>query len=128
MERVVILEGARTPIGKFLGGFADTPAVELGVAATGEALRRSGVQPDQVQELIYGHARQAGNGPNTGRQVSVGSGIPQEVNAYNVNMACGSGMKAIQLAAEHIMLGDAEVNVAGGMENMSRPAYLLDRV
>jgi acetyl-CoA C-acetyltransferase len=128
MERVVILEGARTPIGKFLGGFAETPAVDLGVAATGEALRRSGVQPDQVQELIYGHARQAGNGPNTGRQVSVNSGIPHEINAHNVNMACGSGMKAIQLAAEHIMLGDAEITVAGGMENMSRTPFLLDRM
>ncbi|HEY1331440.1 MAG TPA: acetyl-CoA C-acetyltransferase [Actinomycetota bacterium] len=128
MERVVILEGARTPIGKFLGSFADTPAVELGVAATREALSRANVDADQVDELIYGHARQAGNGPNTGRQVSVKAGVPIDVNAYNVNMACGSGMKSIQLAAEHIALGDAEVAVAGGMENMSRTPFLLDRM
>ncbi|MDP9295428.1 MAG: acetyl-CoA C-acetyltransferase [Actinomycetota bacterium] len=128
MERAVILEGARTPIGKFLGGFAETPAVELGVAATKEALRRARVEPAEVQELVYGHARQAGNGPNTGRQVSYGSGIPQEVSAFNVNMACASGTKAIQLAAEQIVLGNAEVTVAGGMENMSRVPFLLDRM
>ncbi|MGQ0669723.1 MAG: thiolase family protein [Actinomycetota bacterium] len=128
MERAVILEGARTPIGKFLGAFAEVPAVDLGVAATKEALRRARVEPGQVQELVFGHARQAGNGPNTGRQVSVRSGIPQKVNAYNVNMACGSGTKAIQLAAEQIMLGNAEVTVAGGMENMTRVPFLLDRM
>ncbi len=128
MERAVILEGARTPIGKFLGAFADVPAVDLGVAATKEALRRADVERADVQELIFGHARQAGNGPNTGRQVSVRSGIPQEVNAYSVNMACASGAKAIQLAAEQILLGSAEVVVAGGMENMSRVPFLLDRM
>ncbi len=128
MERAVILEGARTPIGKFLGGFAETPAVELGIAATREALRRAGVDAEEVQELVYGHARQAGNGPNTGRQVSYRSGIPQEVSAFNVNMACASGTKAIQLASEQIALGNAEVTVAGGMENMSRVPFLLDRM
>lgn len=128
MERAVILEGARTPIGKFLGAFADVPAVDLGVAATKEALRRADVERADVQELIFGHARQAGNGPNTGRQVSVRSGVPQEVNAYSVNMACASGAKAIQLAAEQILLGSAEVVVAGGMENMSRVPFLLDRM
>lgn len=126
MERAVILEGARTPIGRFLGAFAEVPPVDLGVAATTEALGRAGVRAEEVQELVYGHARQAGNGPNTGRQVSVRSGIPQEVNAYNVNMACGSGTKAIQLAAEQIMLGNVEIAVAGGMENMTRVPFLLD--
>lgn len=128
MERAVIVEGARTPIGRFLGAFAEVPAVDLGVAAVREALRRARVEPDQVDQLIFGHARQAGNGPNTGRQVAYRSGIPQEVAAYNVNMACGSGMKAIQLAAQEIALGNAEVVVAGGMENMSRTPYLLDRM
>jgi acetyl-CoA C-acetyltransferase len=128
MERAVILEGARTPIGRFLGGFAETPAVELGISATKEALRRARVEPAEVQELVYGHARQAGNGPNTGRQVSYLSGIPQEVSAFNVNMACASGTKAIQLAAEQVVLGNAEVTVAGGMENMSRVPFLLDRM
>ncbi|HTG48239.1 MAG TPA: acetyl-CoA C-acyltransferase, partial [Actinomycetota bacterium] len=105
METAVILEGARTPIGRFLGSFADTSAVELGTAAAVEAMRRAGVQPDQVDQTIYGHARQAGNGPNTGRQVSVRAGVPVEVSAYNVNIACGSGMKAIQLAAQQIAVG-----------------------
>src|SRR5688500_7396622 len=109
MERAVILEGARTPIGRFLGSFAEVPAVELGALAAREALRRSGVAAEQVDQTIIGHARQAGNGPNTGRQVSIGAGVPVEVSAYNVNLACGSGMKAAQLGAQGIMLGDSEV-------------------
>jgi acetyl-CoA C-acetyltransferase len=125
MERAVILEGARTPIGKFLGSFADVPAVELGTVAAAEAMRRAGIQPTDVDQTIIGHARQAGNGPNTGRQVSVRAGVPVEVSAYNVNLACGSGMKAVQLAAQQIALGDAEVVLAGGMENMTRVPFLL---
>jgi acetyl-CoA C-acetyltransferase len=125
MERAVILEGARTPIGKFLGSFADTTAVELGTTAGVEAMRRARVEPDQVDQTIMGHARQAGNGPNTGRQVSIRAGVPQDVSAFNVNIACGSGMKAVQLGAQQIALGDAEVVLAGGMENMTRVPYLL---
>ena len=128
MERAVILEGARTPIGRFLGSLAETPAVELGVIAAREAMRRSGVEPEQVEQTIFGHARQAGNGPNTGRQVSVGAGVPVEVSAYNVNIACGSGMKAVQLGAQQIQLGDSEVVLAGGMENMSSVPFILDRM
>ena len=128
MERAVIVEGARTPVGKFLGAFADVPAVDLGVAAVREALRRAGIEPGDVDEVILGHARQAGNGPNTGRQVAVRAGVPQEVNSYNVNMACGSGMKALQLAAQEIALGNDQVVVAGGMENMSRVPFLLERM
>jgi acetyl-CoA C-acetyltransferase len=128
VERPVILEGARTPIGKFLGSFSELPAVDLGVLAVKEALRRARVEPDQVEQTIIGHARQAGNGPNTGRQVSVKSGIPQEVSAFNVNMACASGMKAVQLGAQQIMLGEAEVVVVGGMENMTRVPFILDRM
>src|SRR5438552_14472563 len=128
MEQAVIVEGARPPIGKFLGSFADTPAVELGTLAFREAMRRADVPPEQIDQTIVGHARQAGNGPNTGRQVSVRSGVPIEVSAYNVNIACGSGMKAVQLAAQQIALGDAEVVLAGGMENMSRVPFLLDRM
>ena len=90
-----------------------------------EAMRRADVAPEQIDQTILGHARQAGNGPNTGRQVSVRAGVPIEVAAYNVNMACGSGMKAVQLVAQQIVLGDAEVVLAGGMENMSRVPYLL---
>ena len=121
----MILEGARTPIGKFLGSFADTPAVQLGELAAVEAMRRADIDPTQVDQTIFGHARQAGNGPNTGRQVSIRAGVPQEVSAFNVNIACGSGMKATQLGAQQIMLGQAEVALVGGMENMTRVPYLL---
>ena len=125
METAVIVEGARTPIAKFLGSYADTPAVELGVLAAKEAMRRAEVDADRIDQTIFGHARQAGNGPNTGRQVSVGAGVPKEVSAFNVNMACGSGMKAAQLGAQQIAVGDAEVVLVGGMENMTRVPFLL---
>ena len=128
METAVIIEGARTPIGKFLGGFSEVTTVELGTLAAKEAMRRSNVEPEQIDQTIFGHARQAGNGPNTGRQVSVRSGVPKEVSAYNVNIACGSGMKAVQLGAQQIALGDSEVVLAGGMENMTRVPFLLDRM
>jgi acetyl-CoA C-acetyltransferase len=128
MERAVILEGARTPVGKFLGSFADVPAVELGTVAAREAMRRANVEPGTIDQTIYGHARQAGNGPNTGRQVSVRAGVPVEVSAYNVNVACGSGMKAVQLGAQQVALGDSEVVLAGGMENMTRVPFLLPQM
>src|ERR687892_1036534 len=128
MERAVILEGARTPIGKFLGAFAEVPAVDVGVTATREALRRAGVEPEAVDIAVFGHARQAGNGPNTGRQVAYRSEIPQEVPGFNVNMAFGSGVKAIEVAAQQIMLGEAEVAVAGGYENMTGTPAILDRM
>jgi acetyl-CoA C-acetyltransferase len=128
MERAVILEGARTPIGRFLGSFSEITTVELGAMAAVEAMRRSGVESEQVDQTIFGHARQAGNGPNTGRQVSVKAGVPVEVSAYNVNIACGSGMKAVQLGAQQIQLGDSEVVLAGGMENMTRVPFILDRM
>jgi acetyl-CoA C-acetyltransferase len=125
MDSAVILEGARTPVGKFLGSYAGTSAVELGTMAAVEALRRADVEASAVDQTIFGHARQAGNGPNTGRQVSIRAGVPQEISAYNVNIACGSGMKAAQLGAQQIMLGQSEVVLVGGMENMTRVPYLL---
>ncbi len=128
MERAVIVEGARTPIGRFLGSFGEITAVELGALAVREALRRAEVEPEQVELTIMGHARQAGNGPNTGRQVSVKAGIPTDVPAFNVNMACASGMKAVHLGAQQIMTGEAEVVVVGGMENMTRVPFILDRM
>ena len=128
MESAVILEGARTPIGRFLGSYADTTAVELGTMAAVEAMRRADVEPADVDQTIMGHARQAGNGPNTGRQVSIRAGVPQEISAFNVNIACGSGMKALQLGAQQIALGDAEVMLVGGMENMTRVPYLLPQM
>lgn len=127
MEHAVIVEGARTPVGNFLGAFSQTPAVDLGVHATKAAIRRAGIDPAEVTELIFGHARQAGNGPNPARQVAYRSGLGKEKPAFTVNMACGSGTKAIQIAAEQIMLGNAEVVVAGGQENMTRTPFLLDR-
>jgi acetyl-CoA C-acetyltransferase len=128
MERAVILEGARTPVGKFLESFAEVPAVELGTISAREAMLRSAVEPGQIDQTIVGHARQAGNGPNTGRQVSVRVGVPVEVSAYNVNIACGSGMKAVQVGAQQIALGDSEVVLAGGMENMTRVPFLLPQM
>jgi acetyl-CoA C-acetyltransferase len=128
VERAVIVEGARTPVGKFLGAFSEVPAVDLGITATKAALDRAGVAASQVDELVFGHARQAGNGPNPARQVAYRSGLGEEKPAFTVNMACGSGMKAIQVAAEQIMLGNADVVVAGGQENMTRTPFLLDRM
>jgi acetyl-CoA C-acetyltransferase len=128
MERAVIVEGARTPVGKFLGAFSDIPAVDLGVHSVGAALERASVAPGDVDELVFGHARQAGNGPNPARQVAYRSGLGEEKPAFTVNMACGSGVKAIQVGAEQIMLGNAEVVVAGGQENMTRTPFLLDRM
>jgi acetyl-CoA C-acetyltransferase len=128
MMPTVIVEGARTPIGKFLGAFADVPTVDLGIAATREALRRASVEPEAVDLAVFGHARQAGNGPNTARQVAYRSGLPQEAPAFTVNMACGSGVKAVEVAAQQIALGEAEVTVAGGYENMTRTPAILDRM
>jgi acetyl-CoA C-acetyltransferase len=128
MERAVIVEGARTPIGRFLGAFSDIPVVDLAITATEEALRRANIEGDTIDIAVYGHARQAGNGPNTARQVAYRSGIPQEVPAFTVNMACGSGVKAIETAAQQIILGEAEVAVAGGYENMTRTPAILDRM
>ena len=128
VERAVIVEGARTPIGRFLGSFSEVPAVDLGIAATREALHRAGTDAGQVDLAVFGHARQAGNGPNTARQVAYRSEIPQEVPAFTVNMACGSGVKAVEVAAQQIALGEAEVVLAGGYENMTRTPALLDRM
>src|SRR5438874_609357 len=128
MERAVIVEGARTPVGKFLGSFAEVPAVDLGIHAVTAALQRAGIQPTDVDELVFGHARQAGNGPNPARQVAYRSGLGEDKPAFTVNMACGSGTKAIQVAAEQIILGNAQTVVAGGQENMTRTPFLLDRM
>jgi|SRR5688572_3628660 len=117
----------RTPIGKFGGAFAETPAAELGGAAARETLRRARLDPALVGEVIFGHARQAGNRPNPARQAQWKAGIPKETPAYTVNKACASSLKAITLAAGAIRLGEQEIVLAGGQENMSRTPYLLDR-
>jgi len=127
MERVAILASARTPIGKFLGSFADLTAADLGAVAVRGVLERARIAPEAVDELIFGCARQAGGGPNMARQVLIQSGIPQDRPAFTVNQACGSGLQSILLAAERIRLGKARIVVAGGSENMTRVPYLLDR-
>jgi acetyl-CoA C-acetyltransferase len=127
MERVAIVSAVRTPIGRFLGAFADLTAADLGVAATRAVLERARVPAADIDELIYGCARQAGGGPNVARQVLVRSGIPQESPAFTVNQACGSGLQAIILGAEHIRTGKSRLVLVGGTESMSRVPYLLDR-
>jgi acetyl-CoA C-acetyltransferase len=127
MKSVFIASAVRTAIGKFGGALAPLTAVDLGVLAVKEATARAGLEPEIVDEVIMGHARGAGNGPNPARQVSYRSGIPQEAPAYTVNQACGSGLKAIILGCQEILLGNSEVVVAGGMESMSNVPYLIEQ-
>src|SRR5438874_12338621 len=127
MNPSVIAAGARTPIGKFGGGFKDLPAVELGAVAIREALSRSGVPPDRLDYVIMGQVIQAGTGQITARQAAIGGGVPKEVPAITINKVCLSGQNAIALADQLIHAGELEVVVAGGMESMSRAPYLLPR-
>jgi acetyl-CoA C-acetyltransferase len=122
---VVLVAARRTPMGRFMGAFADLPAVDLGVAAATAALDAAGLSPADVQETVAGHGRQAGNGPNPARQVSVRAGVPETVPAYTVNKACGSSAKALALAAGSIILDELDVALVVGMENMTRTPYLL---
>jgi acetyl-CoA C-acetyltransferase len=121
-----VLSAVRTPIGKFGGSLASLSAVDMGVVAASAALERAGVQPQQVEETIFGNARQAGGGPNPARQISIRSGIPQEVPAYTVNKACASGIKSIALAFQEIVTGNLDCVLAGGTESMSRLPYYLE--
>lgn len=121
-----ILSAVRTPIGKFGGLFSKLTAVELATVAVKSALERAGVPAEAVDLTIVGQARQAGNGPNPARQVAVASGIPQESPAWTLNQACASGLSAIDQAHKALLLGEAEVVVAAGMESMSRVPYLLE--
>ncbi|MBZ5685443.1 MAG: acetyl-CoA C-acetyltransferase [Acidobacteriia bacterium] len=126
MQPVYILSAVRTPIGKFGGSLATQTAADMGVVAAKAALERANVRPDQIEETIFGNARQAGGGPNPARQISVRSGVPQEVPAFTVNKACASGMKSIALAYQAILLGESSCILAGGTESMSRLPYYLD--
>lgn len=125
MREVVIVSAVRTPIGAFGGKFKDFSAVALGTAAVKEALKRANVKPEMVDEVIFGNVLGAGLGQNVARQVSVHAGIPIEVPSFTVNKVCGSGLKAVALAAQAIIAGDADIIVAGGTENMSAAPYLL---
>ncbi len=123
---VVLAAPVRTPIGKFGGQLAGVTAVELAVHAARATLERSGIAADQVDQTIVGHARQAGCGPNPARQVALGTGLPVERPAFTINQACLSGMQAVMAAVRAIIVGEAHVVLAGGMESMSRVPYLLD--
>ena len=127
MQAVYILSAVRTPIGKFGGALASLTAADMGVVAAKAAMERAGIEPAQVDETIFGNARQAGGGPNVARQISVRSGVPQEVPGFTVNKACASGMKSIALAYQAILPGDANCILAGGTESMSRVPYYLDK-
>jgi acetyl-CoA C-acetyltransferase len=126
-SRVAILEAKRTPIGKFLGAFRSHPAIALGADVSRPVLVSSGISPSDVDEVWFGHARQAGCGPNPARQMSIRAGVPESVPAFTVNAACGSGIKAIAAGVDSIRLGRASAVLAGGMENMSLVPFLLDR-
>ena len=125
MEQAVIVSAVRTAVGSFGRSLNSVPAVELGVTALQEALRRVNLVPGQVDEVILGNVLQAGLGQNPARQVAVRAGIPQEVPAFSINKVCASGLKSVFLAAQAVKLGDAEIVVAGGIENMSQTPYAL---
>jgi acetyl-CoA C-acetyltransferase len=127
MAQPVILRGARTPIGTLLGSLSEVPAPKLGSIAIKAALERSGVKPEEVDEVYMGCVLTAGVGQAPARQASIGAGIPVSVPCTTINKVCGSGMKAVIVGAQAIMLGDANVVVAGGMESMSNAPYLLSK-
>jgi acetyl-CoA C-acetyltransferase len=126
MHEAYILSAVRTPIGKFGGALASQTAADMGVVATKAAIERANIPPDQIEETIFGNARQAGGGPNVARQISIRSGIPQEVPAYTVNKACASGLKSIALGFQEIAIGNLDCVLAGGAESMSRLPYYLE--
>ena len=125
MTEVVIVAAVRTPIGSFVGSLKDISAVDLGSLVIKNAIERAGLEPEQVDEVIMGNVLGAGLGQNVARQMSVHAGVPVTVPAFTINKVCGSGLKAVQLAAQAVLCGDAEVVVAGGAENMSQAPYIL---
>ncbi len=127
MKEVVIASAVRTAIGTFNGSLAPLSAIEIGSAVIAEALQRAGVAPEQVEEVIMGNVLQAGLGQNPARQAAIHAGLPVEAPAFTVNKVCGSGLKAVALAAQAILAGDADVVVAGGMESMSNAPYATDK-
>lgn len=122
---VVIVSAVRTAIGSFNGSLKDVSAPELGAIAIKGALEKAGVTPDQIDEVILGNVLQAGLGQNPARQAALKAGLPESVSAMTINKVCGSGLKAVHLAAQAILAGDAEAVIAGGMENMSQAPYIL---
>ena len=126
LHDVVILGAARTPIGRFGGSFKEVHAAELGMVAAKAAIERAAIQPSDVHEVLMGHGRPAGVGPNPARQVAHRAGVPTTSPAYTINKACAGGMQALASGAQSIMLGESDVVLAGGIENMSRVPYLVD--
>ncbi|MGB6064743.1 MAG: acetyl-CoA C-acetyltransferase [Desulfomonilaceae bacterium] len=127
MKEVVIIDAVRTPVGSFGGSLTGIPAVELGTIVVKELIKRTGIDPSLVEELIFGCVLQAGQGQNVARQVLIRSGIPQEVPAMTINKVCASGLRSVSLAAQTIKAGDAEIVIAGGTENMSAAPYAMNK-
>ena len=124
MSHVVIASAARTPVGSFNGSFANVPAHDLGTTAIKAAIERAGLQPTDIAEVIMGQILSAGQGQNPARQASVNAGVPVESPAWGINQLCGSGLRAVALGAQHVMLGDADIVVAGGQESMSMAPHV----
>src|SRR5580658_9361659 len=124
-DDVVIISGCRTAVGKFQGSLSDFGAPQLGAIAVREAVKRAGIDPAQVDECIMGNVISAGLGQNPARQAAIHGGLSPAVSAMTVNMVCGSGLKAVALAAQAIQTGNAEIVIAGGMESMTNTPYLL---
>jgi acetyl-CoA C-acetyltransferase len=125
MDQIVIVSGVRTPVGKFQGSLSDITATRLGAVVVREAVKRANLQPEQIDECIMGNVVSAGLGQNPARQAALFGGLPPEVSAVTVNMVCGSGLRAVALAAQSIQTGNSEIVVAGGMESMTNAPYLL---
>lgn len=126
MKEVVIASAVRTAVGSFGGSLKGVPAVDLGAAVIKEAVKRAGIKPEDVEEVVMGNVLQAGLGQNPARQSSIKAGLPVEVSSLTINKVCGSGLRAVSLARQMILSGDADIIVAGGMENMSRAPYLVN--
>lgn len=126
-REVVIVSACRTPVGTFNGTLKDTPVVDIGKVVMAEAVKRAGIKPEQVEEVIFGCVIQAAQGQNVARQSMIKAGLPVETTAFTINKVCGSGLRAVSLAAQIIKAGDADVILAGGMENMSGAPFALDK-
>src|SRR5438067_11767630 len=127
IKQAVIISAVRTPVGKLLGALKSFKATELGAIVVREAVKRARVKPEDVDEVIMGCVIQAGLGQNPARQAALHGGLPNTVSAVTVNKVCGSGLKAVMMAAQGVQLGDTEIVVAGGMESMSNAPYLIPK-
>ena len=127
LNEAVIISAARTPVGKFLGSLKGFTAPQLGALVVRESVKRAGVKPEDVDEVIMGCVIQAGLGQNPARQAALNGGLPNTVSAVTVNKVCGSGLKAVMMAAQGVRLGDVDIVVAGGMESMSNAPYLIPK-